>query len=155
MTDATGDLDRADFQAVAGNLAKTLFAGAVQGAYREIEAVFTLPAGDWGFAMKVADLSGRQIESALTPVGGGASVILRVRPAGYNVVANPVINSITPTPQQYGQGSPQHVHGRGDPLLPGHGHWGGTWGILEHLDGRRRDREALSDPYLRHQGWHG
>ncbi|MFO1461894.1 MAG: chitobiase/beta-hexosaminidase C-terminal domain-containing protein [Verrucomicrobiota bacterium] len=25
-------------------------------------------------------------------------MILRVRPAGYNVVANPVINSITPTP---------------------------------------------------------
>ncbi|MFO1461893.1 MAG: phage tail protein [Verrucomicrobiota bacterium] len=71
LTDATGDLASADFQAVAGNLAKTLFAGAVQGAYREIEAVFTLPAGDWGFAMKVADLSGRQIEAALTPVGVG------------------------------------------------------------------------------------
>ena len=71
LTDATGDLDRADFQAVAGNLAKTLFAGRSRAPTGEIEAVFTLPAGDWGFAMKVADLSGRQIEAALTPVGAG------------------------------------------------------------------------------------
>ncbi|MFO1461271.1 MAG: phage tail protein [Verrucomicrobiota bacterium] len=98
LTDATGDLSSADFQAVAGNLTQTLFAGAVSGAYREIEAVFKLPAGDWGLVMKAEDLTGRRTESPLTPIGGGASVILQVRPAGYNVVANPVIASITPTP---------------------------------------------------------
>ncbi|MBN8248862.1 MAG: TetR family transcriptional regulator [Verrucomicrobia bacterium] len=91
LRDATGDLATADLQATAGNLSRTIFAGAVSGAYGEVETVFTLPEGDWDLAMKATDASGRVTAAALTPVGGGAAVALRVRPSGWGVCANPVI----------------------------------------------------------------
>lgn len=76
----------------------TIFAGVVSGDYSELETIFKLPEGDWDPVMKVTDLSGRLTKQPLTPVGGGAAVVIGVRPAGYNVVANPVITEITPAP---------------------------------------------------------
>ena len=81
-----------------GGMAKTLFAGTLQDAYRQIEA--------------------RLARS------GRAAVISGWGRPGFNVVANPVINS--PDPQQYRQGSPQRPR-PGRPLLPGNGHRGGPW----------------------------
>lgn len=91
LRDATGDLASADLQATAGNLSRTLYAGAVSGSYSEVETIFSLPEGDWELPMKATDASGRVTEVPLTPVGGGTVVVLRVRPAAWGVVANPVI----------------------------------------------------------------
>lgn len=91
LADATGDLASADLQATAGNLARTLYAGAAAGDFAEVETIFSLPEGDWDLVMKAKDSSGRVTEAPLEPVGGGTAVVLRIRPAGWGVCANPVI----------------------------------------------------------------
>jgi len=96
--DGNADLATADLQATAGNLAATLFSGAVSGDYSEIEAIISLASGDWDIVLKVTDATGRLAEQHLAPVGGGSPVAIRVRPAGWNVVANPVLNRVTPAP---------------------------------------------------------
>lgn len=64
--------------------------GAASGAVQDIQREFALGEGDWEIVLRVLDRAGRGRNYALAPVGGGASVVVKSRPAGSTVVANPV-----------------------------------------------------------------
>jgi len=55
LADATGDLASADLQATAGNLSRTIYAGAAAGDFAEVETIFSLPEGDCDLVMKATD----------------------------------------------------------------------------------------------------